>query len=621
VQDYHEGITYDENGNIQTYLRNGSSTAGGLPMDNLTYGYNLDVNGRLVNNKLRHIKDAVNAGNYPNDIDNEADDNYTYDNAGELVADQSANIQKIKWNIYGKIESITKPGINTITYGYDASGNRINKTVTDVASNTTTVTHYVRDGQGNVFGVYTYKFNGGSTQPTEGNWLEQHLYGRERIGVLSPGMKILPGANTSDSYAANSSLGPVQGLLGLRSYELVNHLHNVLAVISDKKIAIPIQGGTSIDHYEADVQTMEDYYPFGMGMPGRIYAAAGVPVYRYGFNGKENDDEVKGSGDQIDYGMRMYDPRAGRFLSVDPLQKKFADMSPYVYAMDRPVDGVDLDGLEWYYSNFFGWTKSNLVAEPPCVLTEEGMQEYYNKLGYFTLKQAQQIFQNMQDEKRREEDAIRYQAAQEALIKIQLMNNPFYLAYEFSPVSAAVNAYTAFRDGNTWEGAINVALAIGGLSELRSLGLAKFSTFSDFFNVTKLAETGVGDLWKVTNNFIRGTLIENKLAQTLYQGYEHLGTTVSKYFKAIDFYKEGLGVSLKTVNAQKNFEFKNIFKNIDDLAEAKKAGSIVSQGAERRITDVRLDIAVPEGYNQKVLDEVKKYATSKGVKINIFEAK
>ncbi len=43
-------------------------------------------------------------------------------------------------------------------------------------------------------------------------------------------------------------------------------------------------------------------------------------VYRYGFNGKESDDEIKGEGNQQDYGMRIYDTRLGRFLSVDPLE-------------------------------------------------------------------------------------------------------------------------------------------------------------------------------------------------------------------------------------------------------------------------------------------------------------
>ncbi|HSZ33310.1 MAG TPA: hypothetical protein VK772_08360, partial [Puia sp.] len=220
---------------------------------------------------------------------------------------------------------------------------------------------------------------------------------------------------------------------------------------------------------------------------------------------------------------------------------------------------------------------------------------------------------------KQQEDAASYQTAQESLVKIQLLNNPFYLAYELSPASAAVSAYTSFRDGHTIEGVLNIALGIGGLAELRSLGLGKFSEVGDFFNTSKLSETGIGELWKVSNNFVRGTLIENKLAQTVYEGYEHLGSTVSQYFKTIDFYKDGLGVSLKTVNAQKNFTFKNILTNIDDLAAAKEAGGIVSQGAERRLTDVRLDIAIPKGYNKDVLKSVEKYAADKNVKVRIFE--
>ena len=68
--------------------------------------------------------------------------------------------------------------------------------------------------------------------------------------------------------------------------------------------------------------------------------------FRYGFNGKEDDNEVKGNGNEIDYGMRIYDPRVGRFLSVDPLQKKYPELTPYQYASNTPIQAVDLDGLE-----------------------------------------------------------------------------------------------------------------------------------------------------------------------------------------------------------------------------------------------------------------------------------
>ena len=55
-----------------------------------------------------------------------------------------------------------------------------------------------------------------------------------------------------------------------------------------------------------------------MIMPQRSMSSGS---YRYGFNGKENDNDAKGTGNQQDYGMRIYDPRLGRFLSVDPDRK------------------------------------------------------------------------------------------------------------------------------------------------------------------------------------------------------------------------------------------------------------------------------------------------------------
>jgi len=69
-------------------------------------------------------------------------------------------------------------------------------------------------------------------------------------------------------------------------------------------------------------------------------------LYRYGFNGKENDNEVKGIGNQQDYGMRIYDPRIGKFLSVDPLTKEYPHYTPYSYAGNKPIAFIDRDGEE-----------------------------------------------------------------------------------------------------------------------------------------------------------------------------------------------------------------------------------------------------------------------------------
>lgn len=81
-------------------------------------------------------------------------------------------------------------------------------------------------------------------------------------------------------------------------------------------------------------------------MPGRSYIGN---AYRYGFNGKEKDDEVKGNGAQYDYGFRIFDPRIGRFLSVDPLTMSYPFYTPYQFAGNKPIWAVDLDGLEEFY--------------------------------------------------------------------------------------------------------------------------------------------------------------------------------------------------------------------------------------------------------------------------------
>ncbi len=129
-------------------------------------------------------------------------------------------------------------------------------------------------------------------------------------------------------------------------YEKGNHLGNVLVTVSDKKIGVDANSDGTIDYYTADVITANDYAPFGSLLPGRKYSQANTK-YRYGFNGKENDNEVKGEGNQQDYGMRIYDPRLGKFLSVDPISAKYPELTPYQFASNSPISGTDLDGLEY----------------------------------------------------------------------------------------------------------------------------------------------------------------------------------------------------------------------------------------------------------------------------------
>ena len=80
-------------------------------------------------------------------------------------------------------------------------------------------------------------------------------------------------------------------------------------------------------------------------------------AYRYGFQGQEKDDELKGIGNSYDFGARMYDPRIGRWFKMDPSNKKAADWTPYRFCFDNPLRFTDPDE-KWE------WDKTgNLVAQ------------------------------------------------------------------------------------------------------------------------------------------------------------------------------------------------------------------------------------------------------------------
>jgi RHS repeat-associated protein len=87
-----------------------------------------------------------------------------------------------------------------------------------------------------------------------------------------------------------------------------------------------------------------DYYPFGMQMPGRHWTADSSDGYRFGFNGVEKGNEWKGHGNHYTSKFRQYDPRVGRWFSIDPKAKKFPMQSPYVSMNNNPLYLKDPEG-------------------------------------------------------------------------------------------------------------------------------------------------------------------------------------------------------------------------------------------------------------------------------------
>ena len=95
---------------------------------------------------------------------------------------------------------------------------------------------------------------------------------------------------------------------------------------------------------QAKVSGIKAHDPFGMLLVGRNWE--GGSEYRYGFNGKESDDEISGNNNDLDFGARVYDSRLGRWFSPDPLTSKYASWSSYVSFMNNPIIIIDPDGRD-----------------------------------------------------------------------------------------------------------------------------------------------------------------------------------------------------------------------------------------------------------------------------------
>jgi len=218
---------------------------------------------------------------------------------------------------------------DNLTFKYDGLDNRYYKFVKqDQATENTWVYHYyVRDAQGNTLAMYkrSYKVSGNDVEENL-HVTEHHLYASSRVGVQKHANRLVARATFtfSGTYEAGTgkfdnptgwSLEPPIELgnlhernLGEKHYELTNHLGNVLVTIADMKLPQDPDLDNKTEFFTADVTSAQEYYPFGMLRPNRTLDPGG---YRFGFNGMEKGDEVKGVGNSLNFGARIYDSRGG----------------------------------------------------------------------------------------------------------------------------------------------------------------------------------------------------------------------------------------------------------------------------------------------------------------------
>ncbi|APD07415.1 hypothetical protein UJ101_01908 [Flavobacteriaceae bacterium UJ101] len=129
------GITYDENGNIETLNRNGTSDASEVLIDQLSYVYD-------AGNRLLKVSDGSNNTHGFKDGNTDGND-YEYDVNGNMIVDKNKGISKIEYNFLNLPEKVFFEDGGRIEYVYDANGTKLQKRIILANNQQLTTTDYL----------------------------------------------------------------------------------------------------------------------------------------------------------------------------------------------------------------------------------------------------------------------------------------------------------------------------------------------------------------------------------------------------------------------------------------------------------------------------------------------
>jgi len=289
-----------------------------------------------------------------------------YDDADRRTSVTYPNTNKIEYgyNVASELTTLTyKQGtttLGTLTYTYDAAGNRIKTGGTFARSNippALTTTTYNANNQQLTFGTTTetYDLNGNLATTTDVGvtttytWnARNQLTGISRTGLTasftydSSGRRTGRTVNGVVTNYVYDGLNPVQEKsgatvnanlltgLGIDEFFTRTDSAGVRSLLPDALGSIVALGdGTGI------LQTQYTYEPFGFTTQT---GAASTSSYK--FTGREDD----GTG-LLYYRARYYHPRLQRFIAEDPIGFLGGDVNLYGYVSDNPVMRRDPRGL------------------------------------------------------------------------------------------------------------------------------------------------------------------------------------------------------------------------------------------------------------------------------------
>lgn len=244
---------YDDNGNIKRMQQWGLLLTNSAKIDDLTYNY--EVSPGQLSNKLFRVMDDVTADNKLGDFYNGTSGtniDYTYDVNGNLTSDLNKNITSITYNHLNLPSVITLTGSRSITYTYDATGNKLKKTAqennatvnvggTDYTCNIITTTWYFA---GSLYETKEY-INSTQAQTAYGytNRLQFISHEEGRIRFVPANVNICP--------------SPLADRL-IYDYFIKDHLGNIRTILTEQKENICYIAATSETSRYSDEKKIYD---------------------------------------------------------------------------------------------------------------------------------------------------------------------------------------------------------------------------------------------------------------------------------------------------------------------------------------------------------------------------
>ena len=377
---------YDLMGNILSLRREGLLNSGSYgTIDDLTYSYK--------GNQVVKIDDAAEespsykgAMHFRDYADEETE--YTYDANGNMLTDSNKGITSIDYNVLDLPQCIsTKSRVlfkedsnDTIYYTYSADGTKLRSTYKKAE-----------------YRVYPYN---PETSLTSFN-VETGL----NVGTVGMAKPIAKRLKTKYYYCSN----------------LVYDNDNISAILFDGGYAsVDDDNGIVMHFYVKDhlgsnrlvvdgngnIEEVNHYYPFGALMGDRC----GVSRNKYKYIGKELDTMY--GWNMQDHEARWYDPVVGRWMATDPLQEKYASVSPYCYVISNPIKFIDPTGLEINMTEICLADEKLKLSTTQSVIkdliSQTGLQlslDKYNKLQYAKNDEGKPVITKIVNNKGEEIDA------------------------------------------------------------------------------------------------------------------------------------------------------------------------------------------------------------------------